>query len=87
MADPAVLNFTGVATYDILGHNTAMWPAHLLAAIVTILIVGRGEAVFWAVLALTGLSIAIALSAQRMTTAPKPRPRSAQVAMPVWPSD
>jgi hypothetical protein len=75
IADPAaVLNLAGVATHDILGHNGAMWPAHLLAAVVTILAVGHGEAAFWAVLALAGLSIAIAL-ASAPTFAPRPYPQ------------
>ena len=42
-------------------HGVGMWTAHLIAALVTILALRRGEAAFWATLKRTRLSIAIHL--------------------------
>jgi hypothetical protein len=53
---------------DLIGQGFAMGPAHLIAAMITILALRYGEAAFWSVLALTGLSIAVALIRVPATT-------------------
>lgn len=38
-------------------HGAAMWLAHLFAAVLTFVLLRRGEAAFWAILALTSLTV------------------------------
>ena len=64
-----ILDLGGAASVGAVGTGVTMWPAHLLAALVTVVVLGHGEAAFWALLALTGFGSAVALAA-----APTPPP-------------